>query len=199
MRERDAGSGLGAGAAPDRARAGLSLLEVVIIAVILAVVGVPLMQGFGTFTRGMHRTTRQTAAVYVGQAVMEQIKSRVALSSGPEIDFSDLAEAGARVATQNDGERSKYFVRFENLQGTQLHGITRETDPELFLQLSRFACDVVVDTASASGYLDSDGNGANEKDMAEIGVTVKWEAPGGSMRETSLYTLVTGLRAGSRE
>lgn len=171
----------------------------VIIALILGVVSVPLLQGFGTFTRGLHRTTRQTAAVYIGQAIMEQIKHRVYLRSGGVLDFSDLGEDGARVATQDDGERSKYFLEFENLEGTSLHGITQDSDADLYRQLSFFSCKVEVLTGAASTELDSDGNGAQELDMAEIGVTIQWQVPGGSSRETTLWTIVTGFRAGGQE
>ncbi len=53
------------------ARRGLSLLEVTIVALILAAVTVPFIESFGSFGRSVHRTTRQTAATYAAQAVME--------------------------------------------------------------------------------------------------------------------------------
>jgi len=180
-----------------RSRHGLSLLEVVIVALILGVVAVPLMQGFGTFTRGMHRSTRQTSAVYVAQSILEQIRRRVVLRRAGPPDFSAYAEEGAQVTSEEAGAASQYFLRFENLEGTSFHGITAETDPELHRQLSRYSCEVQVHFDAPDPNLDSDVDGEPEADLAEIGVTVRWEAPGGGERSTTLWTLVTGRKRGT--
>lgn len=178
------------------------MLEVAIIALIMGVVAVPLMRGFGTFTRGMHRSTRQTGAVYLAQSIMEQIRRQVVIRRAGGPDFASLAEEGATVVTETGATGSRYFIQFENLEGTTLHGITAESDPELYRQLSRYSCSVEVLEGPSSGEIDSDANGRPELDMAEIGVTVSWEIPGAqenARRSTTLWTLVTGRDRGGRE
>lgn len=168
------------------------------MSLILATVSIPMLRGFGSFTRGMHRSTRQTTAVYLAQSVLEQVRHRV-LAAGPDgPPFGDLAEEGARIAADGDGPGSRYFAEFENLEGTTFHGITREADPELFRQLSRYGCRVEVYTTTGTGDLDADADGMEEPDMAEVGVTISWEAPGGSPRHTTLWTMVTDLRKAPR-
>jgi len=173
---------------------------VVVVALILGVLSVPLLRGFGTFTRGMHRSTRQTTATYVAQAIMEKVRDRVAAGSWGELDFRDLAEEGARVTAEGDagGVPSRYFLRFENLQGTGLHGIEAARTPDLHRQLERYGCRVQVLLSIPD--LDSDANGIPEQDMAEVGVEVTWQAPGGGgSRTATLWTLVTLEGRGGHE
>lgn len=178
-------------------RGGVSLLEVVIIGLIVALAAIPLLNSFGSFSWSMHRTTRETGAVYAGQAIMEQVLERIRVADDGSFDLSGLAEAGARVAAEAEGERSRYFARFEDLQGSGLHGITPERDPELYRELSRYTCTVEVIPGAGAG-LDSDGDGRPEDDLAEVGVTLSWEVPGGSRRSHTLWSIMTSHRRGAR-
>lgn len=173
------------------------MVEMVVIALVLGIVAIPLLDGFGTFSGSMHRSTRETGATYLGQAVMEQILRLVTVRPDGSLEVAGLEEAGAAVATGSDGAPSRYFARFENLAGTSFHGITPESDPELFRQLSRYTLDVEVRPPSAA--VDSDADGSPERDLVEIGVTVSWQVPGSGRRSTSLWSMVSGRRPGSFE
>lgn len=169
-------------------RRGLSLLEMTIVALILAAVTLPFLEGFGAFGRSMHRTTRQTSSIYLAQAIMEQVRRRMELGLAQPPAFAGLAEEATRVATASDGERSRYFLEFENLQGKGFHGISPVTDPELYQQLAHFGCRVEVVAGPAAG-IDADRDGRPEPAMVEVGVTVLWANPAGGTRETTLWSV----------
>lgn len=173
------------------ARRAVSLIEVLVIAMVLGVVAIPFLEGFGSFSRSMHRTTRHTGAIYLAQAIMEQIRHRLERSRDPAAAVLALAEAGAPVVTADGAASSRYFLRFENLEGTGLHGVTRETDPDLFTQLSVYSCEVQVLTGpEVSLPREAGGDG-----LVEVGVTVRWQAPVGDGRSVTLWSMLTSPRA----
>lgn len=174
-------------------RTGLSIVEVIVILAILAVTAIPFLSSFTNFSRSAHRSARHTAAVYVGQAVIEQLRQRVMIEG--ELDAAALTEAGGSIVAGGGPEASQYFARFEDLQGSGLHGIREADQPELYAQLSHFTCDVAVVTGAAVG-VDADGDGAAEPDLVEVGVTVRWRAPAGGEREATLWTLLTPYEGG---
>lgn len=177
---------------PDERR-GASLLEVVIIALLLGIVSIPLLQSFGSFSRSMHRSTRHTRAIYLAQSVLEQIRARAFVSRDLLGELESLAEDSRQVVDQG-GSASRFFLRFENLQGSDLHGITEETDPDLFQQLSLYRCEVQVQTGS-SVPLDT-GSAEAAEDIVEVGVTIRWPNPKGGERSITLWTVLTSMREG---
>lgn len=174
-------------------RRGLSVVEMVLVIVVLAVVAIPFLSSFGSFTRGMHRTRRQTTATYLAQSVMEQILRRVQTESRQAPDFSPLAQAASNVVQERGAETSRYFFHFENLQGSGLHGIDPASDPSLFKQLELYQCKVTI-TQGAELGVDSDGDGNHEEDMFEVLVEVLWQNPKGGARSTQLVTMFTTFR-----
>lgn len=171
------------------------MLEIVVVVMILAIAAIPFLQSFQSFSGSMHRTARHAAAIFVAQAILEQLRHRVAVAG--VLDPETMREAGAVVvaAPEGGGEGpalSQYFAHFQNLEGTDLHGITAADAPDLYRQLEHFACDIEVHPA-ADIPLDSDGDGAPEQDMIEVGVTVRWKAPAGGERSTTLWTMLTTM------
>lgn len=167
------------------------MLEIVVVVMILAIAAVPFLQSFQSFSRSMHRSARHAAAIFVAQSVMEQLRHRVSVSG--DLDAAAMREAGAVVVSTGEGEGgavSQYFASFQNLQGTELHGITFEDAPDLYRQLEHFRCDIQVQPATDIP-VDSDGDGNAEADMLEVGVTVRWMAPAGGERSTTLWTMFT--------
>lgn len=166
----------------------------VLVIVVLAVVAIPFLSSFGSFTRGMHRTRRQTTATYLAQSVMEQILRRVQTEAEGTPDFRSLAEGASNVVTETNAGASRYFFAFENLEGTGLHGIEEKLDPQLYQQLSLFQCQVTI-TQGADLGVDTDGDGNPEEDMFEVLVEVLWQNPHGGSRSTQLATMFTTFRA----
>ena len=172
------------------------MLEVVVVVMILAIAAIPFLQSFRSFSRSMHRSARHAAAIFVAQSILEQLRHRVSVTG--DLEAEAMREAGAVVVadTGDAGGVSQYFARFQNLEGTDFHGITREDAPDLYLQLEHFRCDIEVRPASEIP-VDSDGDGNSEDDMVEVGVTVRWQAPVGGERSTTLWTMFTTTRRGT--
>lgn len=176
---------------------GLSLVEILLACVLLVVLSVPLLDVLRSLRLGYAHSADRTTAAFVAQAVLEEVRYRLyAFGSGSaeggdeamESFFARLGEEGARVASWRDGERSRYFARFENLQGTGLHGFTPEQHPEIYARLYDMLCDVHVRTPIPA----TDG-GEPELGLAEIEVVVSWPSAGGGPRRPSLSltTIVT--------
>jgi hypothetical protein len=174
------------------------MLEIVVVVMILAIAAVPFLQSFQSFSRSMHRSARHAAGIFLAQSVLEQLRHRVEVEGNLEAET--MREAGAVVVggagdgAEEGGGVSQYFAHFQNLQGTEFHGISFEDDPDLYRQLEHFSCDIEVNPA-ADIPVDTDGDGDAEQDMLEVGVTIRWLAPAGGERSTTLWTMFTTTKA----
>ena len=162
--------------ASGRRNGGISLVEVLLACVLLVVLAVPILDALRGLRLGYAHTADRTTASFVAQAVLEELRYRLYAfyrSDDPtkslEQFLASLAEQDARVASWRDDERSRYFARFENLQGTGLHGFTPDRHPEIYARLYDMLCTVTVQTP----FPAVDG-GPPEEGLAEVEVRVSW-------------------------
>lgn len=192
-----------------RNRTGMTILEIVLAIVILAAVIVPVANTFSTFRTGFKKINRYNMALGLASSVLDHIYCRMydtdirltpslasdtekvaAADSGEVVQefFDGFIETGSKVTSEESTPISSYFVRINDLTKNGVFGITKENDPDLYMQLKDYACSVDVFYSLPYDVLDSDVDGVPEVDMAEIRVTVSWDDDGRS-RSVELWTV----------
>lgn len=178
---------------------GVTLVEVSLAFLIVAVALVPIFRGFRSITSSVTGTRDRTTALFLAQSILEQARFRLYAEDSRYYTLDDT-EDDIRQARQDEkwktyflglghprqaivstagSEVSTYFARFENVDGSGAHGFRAESDPALVQQLARFQCEVIVRFESPDGeIIDPDGDGKVATDMAWIVVRVYWDEPG---------------------
>ena len=183
-----------------RGARGVTLVEVALAFLIVAVALVPIFRGFRSITSSVTGTRDRTTALFLAQSVLEQARfrlyhldSRYATLDMSEDEirqartderwktfFEGLAHPRQAIVSTGGSPVSTYFATFQNVGGTGARGFTLADDGEVFALLSRFQCEVQV-TFSESGRGDHRSRrrrAAPPRDMAWIVVRVFWDEPG---------------------
>ncbi|MBI2945662.1 MAG: prepilin-type N-terminal cleavage/methylation domain-containing protein [Candidatus Wallbacteria bacterium] len=195
-------------------RRGLTFIEILIASAILAGALAPIVQSFHTLIVGFGRTSESTHGAFLAQAVMENIRYRLynfdarfycvndteearagkVENQAWKLFFQGLAESeGARWVVEKPAGISRYFLEFENLQGSTLHPVSQESNPALWRALAGYSCEVFVTFDGADEIFDPDNNGKRQVDMARVRVVIHWtdgkDVPQQSFFETILSRL----------
>ncbi|MBI4872839.1 MAG: type II secretion system protein [Candidatus Riflebacteria bacterium] len=198
---------------PIAARCGFTLLEVLIASLVLTAALVPIVANFSSVFHGFGKTREATHATMIGQAILENVRYRLydgdtrffTLNDSPEERrrklrnprnrfrdfFTKLREEGQKVTEVTSGDCSQYFVDFANLRGTPLHGLTASSNPGLFQDLASYRVTLEVSWSVPENLIDSDEDGRDELDMAEVLVTVSWQDRTQEERQERFFTMLT--------
>jgi type II secretory pathway pseudopilin PulG len=193
-------------AARARRRRGISMVEIAVAMLVLGTLLAPLVSSYWGLSRGFRKVTRQSIALMLCRAILDHIHYRLynysthafAARTTPagtdpvqSIDYRPFflslnQPLDRRVATDKDGDRSTYFLYFGTPSAAGEWAGIRDPTSDFYSQLAEFSCLVEV----RLGGIDTDMDRNDEKDMAEVLVTVHWTEDG-IQREQRLQTVFT--------
>ena len=189
-------------------RSGLTIIEVVVAMVILVTVMIPLSDTFTTFRTGFVKISQKTLALNLASSVLEHIhqklydddlrlfdlldsdaeKNAAATEDAAMSMFDQYIELNTSITSEADTSISSYFISIHDLTQSGDFGITLENDPDLYKQLREYRCSVNLYYSAEDDIIDSDVDGASEKDMAEVRVRIHW-LDDGHERFVELWTV----------
>lgn len=196
-------------------RASFSLVEILVASAILAAALIPLSESFHVVIFGFKHTTESTHGAFLAQSVMENIRyrlynldSRYCKLNASEAErkaaierkdyetfFKELAEADhgqcIEVREGTGSSTSKYFLHFEKLQGTTLHGIRPDTSPRLFQELKDYSIEVQVSFDDVPAIERVGLDPTQQVDLARVTVIVSWLDRNDEHRESRYSTVLT--------